>query len=233
MANYVVCFGVMFLLVVVYPFWGSLNFLNLQACAFCQIWEFCSDFFEYFPNLSLSLPLSVSLSVCLSVCHYYHDSGPWDSGDSVKLCQTCDPDKQWGVKNFCHPFCVWKQLIAKNHPYPHDLDKSHPMFWFAYDQTRYKSSKFSFFVSEMVSWTACSHWWVRTKCMLTNTGLRLHQILVSHPPQLSQQTKLLQAGRPQGKTFSDLPPIMASPVHLTHCPWLTAAHSAYLVRVET
>lgn len=33
----VACFGVMFLLVMVYPSGGSFNFLNLQVCAFCQI----------------------------------------------------------------------------------------------------------------------------------------------------------------------------------------------------
>lgn len=56
----------MFLLVV-YPFWGSLNFLNLQLVLFVKFENICSDFFEYFLNLSLSLPLSVSLSLSLSV----------------------------------------------------------------------------------------------------------------------------------------------------------------------
>lgn len=66
MANYVVCFGVIFLLVVVHPFGDSFNFWNLQACAFCQIWEFCSDFFEHFLNLFVFLFLCLSLSLSVT-----------------------------------------------------------------------------------------------------------------------------------------------------------------------
>lgn len=66
MANYVVCFGVIFLLVVVYPFGDSFSFWNLQACAFCQIWEFCSDFFEHFLNLFVFLFLCLSLSLSVT-----------------------------------------------------------------------------------------------------------------------------------------------------------------------
>lgn len=65
-----------------------------------------------------------------------------------------------------YPLCYGKQLTEKTHLSPHDLDKMHGCPLVEYDKARHRLSKFPFFTSFMISWPACPHWSIETKCLI-------------------------------------------------------------------
>lgn len=75
---------------------------------------------------------------------------PWSGKECWQprwnLSEGCAPGTQAPKHTPTHPLCSKKQLPAKNHPSPCDLDKTHDHLS-TYDNTRHRLYKFPFFVS--------------------------------------------------------------------------------------
>ena len=119
----------------------------------------------------------------------------------LRFTGSCDTGKQHRLKKSLTPSSR-KLLSAENHTSSDDSDKIHgctPVF--THIKAKYRCSKFLFFASEMISWTACPHWWMGTKWLLN-----LFQLLFFlHAPQLwpivslRQHTTVLSIRWPKGK----------------------------------